>query len=159
MGKIIERQSNFEFLRIFAMLLIVAGHFYVQTKGHHQDGDLFILLITSGSRVAVNLFLMIGVWFMVDKSFSARRVFKIWNTVWFWSIVLTVAVIMMGVQVKPTHFVTAIFPVLFYNLWFASAYIVLLLLSPLLQLFCSSLKAQMTKSGLGGVKLIRLFVF
>lgn len=143
----IERQSNFELLRILAMLLIVAGHFYRQSEGHHMNGCLPILLFTSGSRVAVNLFLMIGVWFMVDKSFDARRIFKIWNTVWFWSVVLTCAVIIAGHPVSITHCITALFPIIFYNLWFASAYIILLLLAPYLQLFCQRLMDFDTNGG------------
>lgn len=139
MNAVKERQSNFELLRIIAMLLIVAGHFYYQTSGHHQDGGFLIVLLSSGSRVAVNLFLMIGVWFMVDKNFESRRLFKIWNTVWFWSVLLTMAVVILGVRVSFYNCITAYFPVLFYKLWFASVYFVLLLMSPLLDIFCRAL--------------------
>lgn len=139
MNAVKERQSNFELLRIIAMLLIVAGHFYYQTSDHHQEGGFLIILLSSGSRVAVNLFLMIGVWFMVDKKIESRRLFKIWNTVWFWSVLLTMAVVLLGVKVSFYNCITAFSPVLFYKLWFASVYFVLLLLSPLLEIFCRAL--------------------
>lgn len=150
------RKSNLELLRIVSMLLIIAGHFYGQTLGHHAKGDIPILIFSSGSRVAVNLFLMIGVWFMVDKKFEARRIFKIWNTVWFWSIVLTSTAIMIGQPVSIYGCITALFPILFYNLWFASAYIVLLLLAPYLNISCQRLSEVLGRPG--GDKL-KFFIF
>ncbi len=149
-----ERQSNFELLRIIAMLLIVSGHFYHQTYGYHQEGGIIVQFLSSGARIAVNLFLMIGVWFMVDKKFEARRLFKIWNTVWFWSVLLTLAVLFMGVRVSLYNCITAFFPIIFYKLWFASAYFILILLSPMLNIFCRAL----AQNG-GGVNLKYIYLF
>ena len=146
------RQSNLELLRIISMLAIIAGHFYGQTIGHHVKGSIPILIFSSGSRIAVNLFLMIGVWFMVEKKFEAKRVFKIWNNVWFWSIVLTFATIMMGQQVSTFGCITALFPVMFYNLWFASAYIVLLLIAPYINISCQRLSEVLGRPGGGKIK-------
>lgn len=133
------RKSNYELLRILAMLLIIAGHFYGQTSDYHTEGGIFLKFFCYGLRVAVNLFLMIGVYFMVEKRFNASRVFKIWNCVWFWSVTLTAIIVLMGIHIQITHIFMCMFPVFFYNLWFASAYIILLLLSPSLNFFCTSI--------------------
>lgn len=155
----IVRQSNFELLRIISMLLIISGHFYGQSQGYHKAGNFPVLLFSSGARVAVNLFLMIGVWFMVDKKFKAERIFKIWNTVWFWSVILTSLVIIEGFPISIFGCITAIFPILFWNLWFASAYIVLLLLAPYLDLFCQNIVKVYGRPGGGKITYFIILLF
>ena len=62
-----QRKSNYELLRILSMLLIVAGHLVEQSGLLAYDNpNLFIAcLLGSASRVAVNLFLILGCWFLV----------------------------------------------------------------------------------------------
>ena len=60
------RQSSIEFLRILAMLTIVAGHFLCQSGVAASYGGFAVSLFGSGARWACNLFLLVGCWFMVD---------------------------------------------------------------------------------------------
>ena len=75
-----ERNSYFELLRIVSMLAIVLAH--ISGQAFDRDlvpvsGDVFMHIIGYGSRIAVNLFLMTGVWFMVDSEFHGKRVLKL----------------------------------------------------------------------------------
>lgn len=69
-----ERSSNIELLRILAMMTIVLGHCL-------RQNDYFLampnVIFASGMlRIAVNVFLIVGCWFMVDATFSWKRVFR-----------------------------------------------------------------------------------
>ena len=77
-----NRKSNFELLRIIAMMLIVMGH--LGGQGFESDilsksKQIFVVLVGSGARIAVNLFLMIGIWFMIEASFSGARIMKLYG--------------------------------------------------------------------------------
>ncbi len=144
------RSSNFELLRIVAMILIVAGHFYVQTLKQYRIDSVWLPYFVTAFRIAVNLFLFIGVWFMVDKKFDFKRVLKIWNPTFFWSVILTsILIVFNWGEIQISQVYKAFMPTLFYQCWFASAYILLILVSPFLNLFCNALLST------ENVKLIR----
>ena len=65
------RQSNFELLRLLSMLAIVAGHLFTEGHliAHATPGTLLpCLLLGSGARVATNLFVLLGCWFLVGAT-------------------------------------------------------------------------------------------
>ena len=133
-----NRQSNFELMRIVAMLLIVAGHFV------HQSGlwinsyglDLYILSYMSfASRIAVNMFIMLGVWFMVDAQFKARRVLKLYFNVWVLTVGILVLLLVCGYGFNSHEIAKSVLPFIGRGVWFPSTYIALILLSPWLKKF------------------------
>ena len=130
------RTSNFELLRILAMLAIVLGHLVSQTGvadaycGFERYG---VELMGSGLRWAVNLFLLVGTWFMVDSEFKAERPLRLYLTVLFYSVPLTLLTCLCGFEVPAKELLRGLFPFFGRALWFASAYISLLLLSPFLR--------------------------
>lgn len=81
MGRV-KRSSNFELLRIVLMLVIVLNH--VAAQAFDRDvillqNNVFLCVVGYGSRIAVNLFLMTGVWFMLDSEFQGKRVLKLYG--------------------------------------------------------------------------------
>ena len=130
------RQSNFELLRIVAMFFIVIGHFMNQGDYYSYAGGANKCLgffAGSASRIFVNVFLFIGIWFMVDSKFAARRLVKLYLNTWTYTFVLAIAVLVLGFHPEMKYVATGIFPFIGKNLWFVSTYIALLLLSPWLQ--------------------------
>ena len=130
------RDSNFELLRIWAMFMIIIGHMSWQAFEADQlsmGGRVFIDLFCYGSKIAVNLFLMIGIWFLVDSDFKASRVFKLYGSLWFYSIFITVALIVSGLEVSTQDKIYSFFPYLKNRMWFVPQYITLILLSPFLK--------------------------
>ena len=83
MKKIIEKKtrlSNFELLRIISMLLIVAHHFSVHS---HLISDTPIInvylqrALATGGKVAVNLFVLISGYFMINSTFKFKKLLKL----------------------------------------------------------------------------------
>jgi len=99
------------------------------TDGVNQ---LFSIMSGSASRIGVSLFVMIGTWFMAGRELKASRVLKIWSEVFFYTVIITVVLYLLGFQVTKIQLISAFFPFIRRPLWFAGAYISLMLLSPFL---------------------------
>ena len=115
------------------MLTIVAGHFIGQSGLRAIHGNsMCLLLCGSGARWAVNLFLIVACWFMVDYTFRAERIARLYLTVLFYSVPLTVLALVWG---NPTtkDVLRGFAPFWGRPLWFFSAYLSLALVSPWLK--------------------------
>lgn len=132
-----ERDSNIELLRIIAMVFIVAGHLIGQghlTQNVSGITGVFIGFLASGARISVNIFLIIGTWFMCDSQFKAQRVLRLYSEVFLYSAVITTLMLLIGKAGSLLDVIRGFFVIYGYPLWFASSYIVLLLISPYLNL-------------------------
>lgn len=126
-----NRKSNIELLRIIAILMIVMMHFCSQ--GGIPIGDnLLTTLLASGGRMAVNIFLLIGCWFMVDSPFRPERIAKLYLQIVFYSIPITLLMIALGESQGLRNVFQGLAPFFGRSVWFASAYISLIALSPFL---------------------------
>ncbi|WP_173385427.1 acyltransferase [Ruminococcus flavefaciens] len=135
-NKLSNRKSNFELLRIIAMLLIIMGHISGQAFDSTritESGKIFVTIMGSGSRIAVNLFLMIGIWFMVDAEFRVEQILKLYGGLWFYSVSITLILICFGFDIGTKDIISCFFPYLRCWMWFVPLYISLLLLSPFLK--------------------------
>lgn len=132
------RQSNFELMRIVAMVAIVLGHFSTQANlGLHPAWS-------SLSRVMVNVFILLSAWFLCDRPFAARRITRTYLEVCFYSVPLTLAAIaILGFSAVGVRFtVQGFIPFYGRSLWYASAYISLVLLSPYLNRVLAALSSR-----------------
>lgn len=84
-----ERQSNFELLKIIAMLMIVSHH-VVSKNAYNVDTEivgvtflkLFLQFFGNQAFIGNNLFFLSSAWFLVDKADkeSNKAIFnKIWD--------------------------------------------------------------------------------
>ena len=130
------RNSNIELLRIIAMFFIVAGHFVAQSGNIVYSfcvNDYLLIFLSSASRIAVNVFLTIGVWYMVDSKFLAERVLKLYIQVITYSVPITIIMLFLNREnVSVKDFARGFLPFWGRGLWFASAYITLILFKPFL---------------------------
>ena len=128
------RDSNLELLRIMCILAIIGDHFTGQS-GIVEWGNIginfFYCAVTSLSRVACSVFIIISAWFSIDKPFNVKKVFRVWLTVVMFTVPITIYCWHIGLATKNDLF-TAMLPVSGSPLWFAGYYIVLMLLSPAL---------------------------
>lgn len=130
------RNSNIELLRVFCILFIIGDHFTGQS-GIYESGNIeiefFYATVTSLSRVACSIFIIISAWFSVDRDFRFRKIVHIWLTVIMYTIPIMGYLYSIGVASR-TDIVHALLPIEWSPLWFAGYYIVLMFISPALNL-------------------------
>jgi surface polysaccharide O-acyltransferase-like enzyme len=143
-GKKTPRRANFELLRVLAMLFVVLGHLF--GEGHllaHAGKGAALgasVALGWGARVAVNLFVLAGCWFLVEATrpgmpafAPGRRWWKLHFTVLCWTVPLTVAALAMGAHPAAKDVAKGFLPYFGRPLWFASAWMTLLLAVPFLR--------------------------
>ncbi|WP_022932604.1 acyltransferase family protein [Treponema bryantii] len=133
-----ERQSNFELLRIISCILIFAGHFSGQGLCLNQSevqSHIYLLfsLFTNAPRIGVGIFLFIGVFFLVDKKFSFSRILTIYGTMWFYSVLIMILYKFVFKQnITFRYLISSFIPFWGQIWWFPNVYILLLLMHPIL---------------------------
>lgn len=141
MSKIIERDSNFELLRIVAIFMVLILHYFNGGMGgafnNVKSGTLnyyFMYFIESLSIIAVNLFVLISGYFMCTK--KETKISKVLNLILltsFYSVVFYILSIFLGSSnFSLRELVYSMIPFTYGSKWFISTYVVLSLISPYL---------------------------
>ena len=152
-GRTAERQSNIELLRIVAMVMIVAHHFSVHSGFSFPDGTLtlnrvWLQLLQYGGKIGVDLFVLITGYFSVTSlKFKAEKLVRVWGATFFWSVVTLIVFVAVGLQ-KFDGF--ALFhrclPIIFQEYWFVTAYFLLVLFSPFINLLLNRLDRRQCRA-------------
>ncbi len=134
-----ERNSSIELLRILAMLFIICSHLCVHNGLSLSSLPLSVnkILMQCGvlGNLGVDIFVIITGYFVCEKTFSLKRVCSLLTQVWFYSLLASgVSVFAFGVKPTLLEIEKTFFPTVFAEYWFFTAYIVLLLLSPFINL-------------------------
>lgn len=145
-----KREGNFEVLRTVAMFFIVfyhclthgVGDGYGFSSSHTASlmNGLFSDFILVFSSIAVNLYVMISGYFLVDRNFKLSRIVRTWTNACFYSCVITL--VFMSLQLTPFSVVLlgkSFFPISTDAYWFVTQYIGLLIISPFLVLIVRQL--------------------
>ena len=145
-GKI--RNSAVELLRAVSMFMIVISHACV-----HSGFDLtlpgfglnrFFVQFGVLGNLGVDIFVLISGYFLCSKAVNFRSLLKLLLQVWFYSLTL-----FLGCRVVFGHYYTAhdyhkvFFPILFQEYWFCTAYVILFLLTPFLNLAIGAMDRKM----------------
>ena len=137
-----KRLSNFENLRILAMAMVVTLHY--SFKGlmvspvcdNGLANNIILWLIPAFAMCAVNVYVLISGYFLVESEFKISRLVSLIVQVLEYSIVVSVIMLATGLvdvsAMSLYDFIAIIFPIGTEMYWFISAYVVMYLLSPLL---------------------------
>ena len=146
------RKSGLELLRILAMGMIVVYHFL---KWCYQPGCFNLwfngdetvaeAILGAGGSWGVDLFLLISTWFLVDMEFSWKRPLRLYFTMILYTIPLTVVPLLLGFDASMKNILRGFFPFFGRALWFISAYLSLLVLTPFLKNVFRLPRGQLTK--------------
>lgn len=133
-----QRMHNIELLRIVSMLLVILTHFW----GHGIDliaiepftFAYYVGWLFKGmSLVSVNLYVLISAFFLCESKFSLKKLVLICLEVEFYSITLYfISLSMKWTVFSPLGCIKAMLPIMSSEYWFATAYVGLLLLTPML---------------------------
>lgn len=136
-----QRESGIELLRIIAMLLIVSHHMVVhnafQVAGEPVSAKRLMLqqFLCVPGKIGIALFFMISAWFMADRVPTTKSVFrKAWimeRELLFWSVFIFIVQLVMNPAIPSVDTVlSTLLPTTRRVWWYATAYMVFLLLSP-----------------------------
>ena len=149
------RQSNFELLRIIAMLMIVAHHyaafgFYAEELAFSRN-KIFVDIFGMAGHVGVDLFVLISAYFMATARFRLKKLLMLMGNVWFYSLGITAVFLLTGLAAPGREVLKqAIFPLLTSCYWFASYYVLLMLFSP----FLNAMTARLDRRSHGALCLL-----
>jgi len=143
------RNYGLDLLRIVAMFMIVCLHINshggllsVPTGGK----DVFYYFSWAGNAIcigAVNMFVLISGYFLVNQTFRLQRIVKLVLQVWFYSWIIGVIAFARGsTGLLSLDTIKALFPISFGQYWFVAAYIGMCLLSPVLNRLIHSLSQK-----------------
>lgn len=147
-----ERNSNFELMRIISMLFVVIYHVRMHSGfGTRATGtvDLILDFITNIIVVHVNSFVLLSGYFQSKSKMKFSKVIKLNNATWFYKVLfLIIALVLVnnfGIRVdgnfEKINILKTLSPLDHGIYWFIDCYLVLYLISPLL----NKLIANLTK--------------
>ena len=146
-----KRKIGVEYLRILAMLLIVANHFLLFT-GVLDNVKPFTInfyivwLLEAMGYVGVDCYVLISGYFLIQSKFSWKKVLGLIGEVWFYSVVILVCLIVTKqVVYSPAQILNAFFPVSTRQYWFMTDYIILYILSPFINIGLQNLSQKQFK--------------
>lgn len=101
----VQRESNFELLRIIMILAIIAHHYAVNsgivTLYNFEDvthNMIFLQLFGMFGKIGINCFTLITGYFMVNSSISVRKFIKLYLQVKFWYILFYLIFLFTGYE-------------------------------------------------------------
>lgn len=126
-------------LRIVAMMMVVISHAsfhggFPQRASLLEFNNHFLNWVILGN-LGVNIFILITGFFLCTKQVNAGMILKNLTQVWFYSILCGLIQILTGGPVSVKELIRMVFPTLFKEYWFFTAYFVLLMIAPYLNIF------------------------
>ncbi len=136
------RKSNIELLRVLAMLMIITLH-YLDKGGilvefsEMSTWNHYLAWLAEGfCYVAVNLYVLISGYFLVQSKFSFQKLFVLWAQIAFYSWLIGGIFLLTGQAGENAtslyELIFIVFPVTSGHYWFATVYVLLFAIAPFL---------------------------
>ena len=139
-----KRLYGLDILRILSMVLITAIH-YLAYSGIRENPELIIpnelllSFVSALSVVAVNIFILITGYFSCEKKLNIKRIITLWVSVIAASIILFVIFAIWQGGVNMVTVLKSFLPFSTMHYWFFTMYVVLMLISPFINILLNSL--------------------
>lgn len=160
-----KRVVSMELLRIIAMMMVVMLHYLGKGKlldsltGEISMNGYAAWILESFSIVAVNIYMLISGYFLVNSRFRISRVIELICQVLFYTILVEIILVVCGFVEKDVltlnRLLEIVFPLQMEHYWFITAYIIMYLFSPIL----STAVQNMEQKQLRNVILLLLVFF
>lgn len=142
------RKSNFELLRIVAMILIIFHHFYVHgIFDLSTDSNVIKMMVVSflGSfgKCASLIFILITGYFMIEKKSNPKRIIRLIFQFLIYNIIILVILLLTGQNLGIKDCLKLLLSIFWEN-WFVITYIQLLILSPFINKMLKSISKKET---------------
>ena len=161
-GSTKKRDANFELLRVIAMFMIVTLHYNLHANALLELGmpatkvQLFATLLESFDITGLNVYVLLSGYFMSRSSVKPSRLLSLIAQVYFYTIAISLAMILVGTYV--VHSGNSIFkmgqylfPISSEHYWFVTAYIIMYVLSPIMNAAVNTLSRKQLKWSILGL--------
>lgn len=155
--------ANIELLRILSMMMVVMLHYLGKgellpaTTGAMDLKGYVAWGMESLCIVAVNLYMLISGYFLVESGFKLHRIIELWCQVLFYTILVPLVLIALGVLPAGIfniyHILQTVLPVQMEHYWFVTAYFIMYLLSPVLSTAAKNMSKEQLKRTIIGLLL------
>lgn len=136
-----KRDSNFELLRIVAMLMIISLHYIEENHmmdrhGNMTASNIIFLLIYIATLVCTNVFVLITGYHLIHSQFKIQKIIRLWGLALFYSygVYLFYRITNPSILNQVTIYVKmrTFAPILNVNYWFLVPYLGLYMIFPFL---------------------------
>lgn len=139
-----KRLSNFEFLRVISMFMIVLGHISLMSQFKFPSTqfarNVAIQSLWIGGELGVWCFMLISSYFLSKSKFKLKNLGKIWGLTIFYSItIFLILLVTHSIHLSLRLTVQSLLPILSGSYWFVSAYIVVYVFFPYLNIIVEKL--------------------
>ncbi len=144
MKQLTKRASNIELLRIITLIFIIAHHYSLHGGFDFDAGFCTNLLITQifsiGGKLGVNIFVLISGYFLSKQPvFRWKSILNFFVQVSFFSIAISLIFYAFSADTLTIKaIIKSLFPLVFNEWWFASAFFLLMFFAPVLSSFLKS---------------------
>ena len=160
--KLLMRDSNLELLRFIAALMVVVYHCdFLSFASEDTDVTLFsdwqiysYALVKTFTCCCVNIFVLISGWYGI--LFSFKKLASLWFQVFFY-LILTYGVALACIPTVIFSFRYTAHLVALDGYWFVAAYLVLMFLSPVLNVFVENVDRKTFRNTLIGFYLLSFY--
>lgn len=158
-----KRMANYELLRILSMFMVITLHYLSHTgsllvPGETAQGRQVLgTLIESFCIVAVNVYVLISGYFLVEAGFRLKRILALAGQVLFYA--LAVPLVMLGLgsfnrEAGLYQLIPYVFPLQAEHYWFATSYVLLYLFTPFLNAAVKHMGKRQMQIALAGLLLL-----
>ncbi len=132
-----RKKSNIEILRVISMLMIVFHHYSIHSNwafpADLSSREYFIRIIGSFGKIGVILFVMISGYFMKRSNFKVKKALRLWLQVFFYSAGFYFLFTKFGNIDTSGEMWHYLFPIISNVYWFATTYLFVYFMMPLLK--------------------------
>jgi surface polysaccharide O-acyltransferase-like enzyme len=147
------RNSNFEILRIISMVLIVTHHYAVHgftvSELPYSLNMYIVEVLSLGGKWGVSCFVLISGYFMVNSKITVRKIIKIIAETWFYSVGILLVfkcLITPEESIGIRTVICEMLPIGSVRYWFVTDYVILMLMSPILNLVIEKMGRTMHRN-------------
>lgn len=133
-----DRNSNFELLRIISMMMIVLYHLFMHCDMLFTPLSVNKLIawpLGAWGILGVDIFVLISAFFLIEREFRLMRVIRLWLCVAFYNLVLGGGINGFSIPLIARALVSPLLS----DYWFVQSFILLLLVTPFLNKCLKSL--------------------
>lgn len=153
-----KRMANIELLRLLAMMMVVSLHYLAKGEllpkltGSLTAQGYLAWLLESFSIAAVDVYVLISGYFLVETGFRSRRLISLVLQVLFYTCLMPVALILTGYlsvkEITLYNILQYIFPTNMLHYWFVSAYVLMFLFTPVLNAAVHAMKKRQLEAAI-----------